>query len=527
MSRQIYAITTCRVSTPEQEENMSLVRQAKAVKKAAKSLGAIIPVDGQWSGSVSSKVGKNVERKDLKQMLAYCRKNKQVKYLLVHEVDRFMRSVDELFYFEVVFRTEVGVTVYYASQPQLNTNDHNAKLLKALEVFKAESSNVERITKSISGQTDALKEGRYPFGSKPGYRKAIEPGVKVVHSVTGPILKTILLDIYSKRLSPTDALVKLNKSEFSKHHSPLKMDKFRRIVMDSYYAGVVECHAQVDYRNENGRHEALITLEQHYEILRIMDSKKKNQTGPRKNGNPDFPLSNLVTCEGCKGTGVNRYVGFKHSNGKNANLVYYKYRCRSCKKYIQRDELHSKVSEQFNISPITNEGRQDFLEALEFVWRENEAQSKQDLNRIRQNIRATQERISAQAIAAIEPENAPIKTDILANIAKDKTAILELEKTAHEISNTADADKSEFLEFAYRFIDNMGQDFLEIDKRDRLKCKQIVFPSGFYIKNDNKVYTPEISPLITLIPKKKSTEVLDNSLMVQPNRIYLNFFRLS
>ncbi len=64
MPKQILAITTCRVSTPEQELNNSLGRQAEAVKLAAKELGAVIPDDGQWSGSVSSKVGKNVDQSE-------------------------------------------------------------------------------------------------------------------------------------------------------------------------------------------------------------------------------------------------------------------------------------------------------------------------------------------------------------------------------------------------------------------------------------------------------------------------------
>lgn len=81
------------------------------------------------------------------------------------------------------------------------------------------------------------------------------------------------------------------------------------------------------------------------------------------------------------------------------------------------------------------------------------------------------------------------------------------------------ADKLEFLQFAYDFADNMGRDFLAIDREDRLRCKQIIFPSGFYLTSDNKVYTPEISPLITLLPKKKSTEVLDNSRMVRVKRL--------
>ena len=109
------AITNCRVSSDEQLKNNSLNRQQRAVLNAAKRLDVEIPKDGQWSGSVSSKRGKNYDRKDLKEMLEYCKKHKRVKYVIVDEPDRFMRSVDEAFAWETRFRHEVNVRVYYAS----------------------------------------------------------------------------------------------------------------------------------------------------------------------------------------------------------------------------------------------------------------------------------------------------------------------------------------------------------------------------------------------------------------------------
>lgn len=516
MSKQILAITTCRVSTPEQEENNSLDRQAEAVKRAAKELGAIIPDDGQWSGSVSSKVGKNVDRKDLREMIEYCKKHPQVKYLLVHEVDRFMRSIDELFYFEVRFKNEVGVKIIYASQPQLNVEDHNAKLFKALEAFKGEASNVERISKSIAGQTDALKEGRYPFSPKPGYKRGYHKGVQEVHDTRGPALKEVLLDIYFKRLSPTDALKKLNQSAFIIGHSKYKMDKFRKIATDPFYAGVVEINKQVVYRNEAGVHEPLISLEQHYEILRIMNAKKKFQSGPRKNGNPEYPLSNLVTCDVCVNTSnIPRYVGFTHGNGKNPNLAYHKYRCRACGRYILKENLHPKIELAFKKNPITDEGKRDFIEALDIVWKQRESQVRQESARLTQRIKSLNEDITSEVAAAIDPTNLSIKNEILLGIEKKKHTIQELEGNLADLSSEADADKVRFLSFAFDFIENMGSRFLVISNENRLRCKQVVFPAGFYLDANNKVYTPEVSPIYRLATNKKGTEVPSKSLLVR------------
>src|SRR5690606_31543285 len=131
------------------------------------------------------------------------------------------------------------------------------------------------------------------------------------------------------------------------------------------------------------------TFEQHQELLTIFDAKKKTQTGPRKNGNPKFPLNRITfhdTCLELKNKG--KFVGYDHDNGKNHNLIYSKYRCRSCGLYLTRDELHPKVVQLFNDNPITEGGTRDFIEALDVVWKKKEAQARQDSVRIGQKIKA-------------------------------------------------------------------------------------------------------------------------------------------
>lgn len=135
------AIALCRVSTPEQRLSNSLNRQEQSVLKAAQELE--VEVVKTWSGNASSKVGKNVNRKDLKEAYAFCKANKGVRYCIVDEVDRFMRSIKEMFYWIVEFE-QIGVRVWFASNPQLNTDDSMAKLLLSLDGFKAEGSNEER-----------------------------------------------------------------------------------------------------------------------------------------------------------------------------------------------------------------------------------------------------------------------------------------------------------------------------------------------------------------------------------------------
>ena len=145
-SKKEKAIALCRVSSDEQLKNHSLARQNKSVMKMAEKLGVTIPENYTWSGSVSSKCGKNMKRKDLMEIYDTCKHDKNIKYVIVDEPDRFMRSIKEAFAWEAKFE-EIGVKVMYTDE-QLNGDDMLTKMQRFMKYFQAESSNLERINKS-------------------------------------------------------------------------------------------------------------------------------------------------------------------------------------------------------------------------------------------------------------------------------------------------------------------------------------------------------------------------------------------
>ena len=287
MSKKVLAIANCLVSSLEQLLNGSLPRQNDSLYAAADKLGAeIVHV---WSGSVSSKAGTNVTRKDLKEMLEMCKSNKNIKYAIFDEYDRYMRSINEGPDFEVLFRMQ-GVKVWYASESDaFNGDDVMAKFMRVMSTFKAEGSNEERQRKSISGHTTALNAGKYTFHPKAGYMRGVKVGVPDVHPVRGPALREVLVRIVEHVVTPTQGLIELNKSDYTLERVPFKMDKFRKIATDPFYAGIVEINQQVKVRNESGVHEPLITIEQHQELLSIFDAKRKRRLVHAKMVTPSIP----------------------------------------------------------------------------------------------------------------------------------------------------------------------------------------------------------------------------------------------
>lgn len=530
-NKDVWAITNCRVSSEKQLENKSLDRQSQAVVAAAAKIGAIIPRDGQWSGSVSSKKGSNYDRKDVKEMLDYCKKHKKVKYLIIDEPDRFMRSINEAFYWETVFEKEVGVKVWYASDDSLNTDDIPAKLLRFTKYLGAENSNDERQHKSIAGGEAAIRAGRYPYPPKLGYmRGSGQAGVYILAPEIGELMRSILKRLAAGLLTLEESLVEFNESSYVKggKHCSYKMDKWRLIVKDPYYAGIVEMNKQVKARNENGLHEAIITKEEHLRLVDIEAGKKKNQSGAKKGGNPEFPLNKITFCETCHKEEVesgrvgrsnrSKFVGENLTNGKSAK-VYSKYTCRKCRRRVEREDLHGKVKSLLDSIDFTKEGEKALIEALRAVWRDEEAERANTITRLQKTIADINTDKSALVERLSKTTNQTVADEIERSIVKKVGAMELAEKQIADLKESSESDKAEFLEFALGFANNLGDNFFSLTPEEVQKCELLIFPSGFMVNAENKVHTPFLSPLYRYGKAKLDALTSNSTQMVRVKRL--------
>lgn len=510
---EVLAIANYRVSSDEQLLNGSLETQEKAIQKAADRRGARIIKT--WSGSVSSKAGTNVFRKDMHAMLDYCDQNKSVKFAFFNVYDRYMRSVNEGPYFEVLFQMK-GVKVWYASESDaFNGDDAMAKFQRAMSAFNAESENEKRQTRSIEGHTTALNNGRYTFPPKLGYMRGSISGIHEPNPKISPTLSDAMKRIATLHITPQQGMKEVNDVLVMIGRSPLKMDKWRKVLCDPYYAGVVEMDRQIKVRNEDGLHTPLISMEIHLRLLGIINSRRKTQSGPMRGGNPRYPLNNRVKCTICSDAGIKngKVVGFpiKHR--------YEKYRCRGCKRYMSREELHYQIEARFKERPVTPATRSIVIKALQAAWRRQEKTLTDKVAAVKRKIESLDKAVTAQAIEAIKPENALIKPELMKDIATKKQLITDSQTELAGLQNKSTADKTRFLKFALTFIENMGQRFLEVSTENRLRLELLLFPGGFFVNEDKKVLTPEISPFYRLLTNKKDLPKLEKSLMVRVKRL--------
>ncbi|HVX23983.1 MAG TPA: hypothetical protein VG992_01415, partial [Candidatus Saccharimonadales bacterium] len=201
--------------------------------------------------------------------------------------------------------------------------------------------------------------------------------------------------------------------------------------------------------------------------------------------------------------------------------TYERYRCRTCKTYWRSSEIHEGMKSLFSQFVLTDEARQEIVRALDIVWAQNEVQVKEDMERLQQSISKLRAEITKQVEAAIDPSNELLKDDILLIIDRKKEEVANLQNKLVKLSGAREHDKKEFLEFALSLISDTSKHYLEeyVSKENRLRCKQLVFPSKILVNDRGKVYTHEISPLYRLVTRKKSTEVLNSSHLVRVKRL--------
>ena len=513
------AIALCRVSSDEQLKNHSLARQNKSVMEMAEKLGVTIPENYTWSGSVSSKCGKNMKRKDLLEIYDTCKHDKSIKYVIVDEPDRFMRSIKEAFAWEAKFE-EIGVKVMYTDE-QLNGDDMLTKMQRFMKYFQAESSNLERIKKSIEGHKNAIKEGRYTFVPPLGYRRGQICGIPEIDPVIGPLLKTQLVRIADSLASPTVALQDYNHSIklAGIKKVSLKMDKWRGICTNPFYCGMIEVHKAVDAANPNGLHEKLITKEQHEKIVEVFDNKPKNQKGPNIFGNPLYPFNQMVAHVGCpcNKSKYNTFVGVTVKNGQKKE--YEKYRCRGCNMYLSRDEMREKIRSVVSSIELTKSGDKVLREALTTVFELEKgdiASRKTQLEVQRANAKAEADGLMNAFVRAEQDE---MRKHIAEKHKEVSDRIKTYEKELNELGGFEAQENRSFCEFALDFVNNLVHRVLALPPKEMQLCKQLLFPDGFCVDENKNVYTTKISPLYRLKSIKKDSDESSDSPVVRAKRL--------
>ncbi len=500
MSQKLKAVAQCRVSTSKQRlEGTSLEAQERYIYECADYFGAeIVKI---WSLDVSSRKGKNLARKDLKEIFEYCKKHK-VQYYILDEVDRFMRSVEEYYWSKVEFK-KIGVSLAYAKMPEITHADNPMTVFKEMvSIFQAEASNHERITKTNDKMQSRINEGYYPGYCHTGYTKSDVRGLHVPKQPEFSLLQEAITNLANGTTTLQSSLKWLDRNGFTKKNGgKLDMTRFKQILQEPYYYGAVSMRNFKQY--EQGLHQAMITKEQFDVVARIARGQKAKFTVDRHN--PDFPLNGLL-CEDCyidHTVAAGKFTGYQNHNGKRKHdIVYYRrYHCRNCGMSFTRNVLHKMTADYLAPIKLDPTVRVELLHSLRRAWADIERSSLNEVNRLQTRLQqANEQRLKLVTALAMNPE---LTADLNEAIKLKKTEIDIIEGELDK-SQDIEADFNEFAAFALDFVDNLKEHWWQLDHDDRGRCELLLFPQFLRVNHKRKVSTPEISAIYRYEPTKKT-----------------------
>lgn len=499
------AIALCRVSTSKQRlEGKSLEAQETRVYECADYLNAEIVK--LWSLDTSSRKGKNFNRPDLLEMLKYIKQNKAIKYVIVDEADRFMRSIDEAYFWKVQFKS-YGATIAYANMPEItHEDDPMAVMREMMAMFQAEVSNHERITKTTDKMKARIQAGYYPGMVHQGYKKSEIKGLHIPREPQWSLLQSAMKKIIYDSYNLDEALIWLNNNNYKlQGGGPLDMWKLKRIIKEPFYAGVIKMSNWETVCN-HGLHKSMITFEEHEKLLQIANGKQKKFTVHKYN--PLFYASNIVECADClaEGAHISKLVGYEHHNNKppRTRRYYQRYRCRGCNKNILKEKLHSGLDEIFDKTELIFDEDGLLIESLRKAWKTEISESYETIGRLNHKL----------ALLNNEKDNLVRTLGSNPDIADDIKSSINCIK--HEINNTKDEinrhskieeDFDDFVKFAIDFTNNIKDNWWNIENpHDRIRFKQLVYPNGLTVSRSGKVLTPTLSPIYRYKISKKTPE---------------------
>ena len=222
----------------------------------------------------------------------------------------------------------------------------------------------------------------------------------------------------------------------------------------------------------------------------------------------DCPLTHSI---------YNRFVGIDNSNGHGKR--YKLYRCRGCHERVSRDEMCEKIKEVVATVELTESGKLALKDAIEEVFDleagDIEAERVKLLSQ-RKNAENEADRLSDAY--SREPDG-PIRDHLNKRLRMMLGRVKKYDEDLDKLARIEVASYHEFAKYALDFIDDLVGRFFELTPSEMKKCKQLLFPSGFFYDSTGNVYTHVFSPIYRWPETKNDSFESDNSPMVRVKRL--------
>lgn len=232
---------------------------------------------------------------------------------------------------------------------------------------------------------------------------------------------------------------------------------------------------------------------------------QKKQQGYRPDKETKYPLSNKITCITCElaerrnprfSSAPISNGGTNHGKPRKKISYYEKYRCRTCNRYVERDQIHESFSEVLDSIVLPEQEFKKLKTKLVSTFNSKHLEAKDEAARLEALNVGIQQKIANRIEALTDPDNDFVASDIRDAIEKDKAKLTDNQEKIDLLSKQHESDLGDFLDFALGFLNDKGRRFFDLSVAHKNWCTQMVFTGKIYVDTNGKVYTHDISPIL-------------------------------
>lgn len=334
------AVTYTRVSDSKQEDNTSLGTQLSGNEAFAKTNGFNIVA---YFGGTHESAKSDDDRKEFSRMIAFVKRNKNVRYIIVSSYERFSRTGADGMKIAQDLQRKYNVITLSASQG-IDPTTISGEFQRNIFLLFGHFENQMRKEKTVSGMRDLIEKGYTPYSIPRGYvnlnkGKAVEQ--KIILNDEGKLLRKAFIWKAEKQMRNCEILQRLKALG-------VKMDDRRlcEILANPYYCGIIVSKL-IPNKVVEGRHEPMISREIFLKANNII-ADNRYQPVSHKAEDENLPLKRFSRCSECN-TPLTGFVVRKK------NLWYYKCRTKGCSTSKNAKQLHDNFKTLISAYEINEE----------------------------------------------------------------------------------------------------------------------------------------------------------------------------
>lgn len=416
----------CRVSTEEQaEKGYSLDTQEKLCRDFAERNG--YRVAGVYRDE--GKSGTTLDRPALQDVLARCG-DRSINAVIVQETDRLARNTHDHLTIRALLK-KANVKLISVAQPMLDDSPEGKMIdtiLASVNQFQSDLSG-RKVRKALQ---EKFEQGWWPALAPVGYINVAEDDRgdgqrirKVIKS--DPASWSILQTEFRRYLTgdySADEIRDLlyERGVRSKTGKRIPHSVMVRMLRSPFYAGMLVWNGQ----RRMGRHEPIITLDEHQRILQIVDQHNLHASRRRKH---NFLLRGFLFCNIC---GL-RYTAEIHSSKHKSY-----YHCTTRRQHsnsgqnVEAAELERQIANKFRTIQFSPRFLADVTSKLQqlYTYHKSTAQERKHLLLNQQRaIEQRRDRAEEKLLAGVLSDNAfvRLRDQFSAQLEQIQTQIAEID----------------------------------------------------------------------------------------------------